>query len=211
MFVPLLIGGVGTFLSAALGQTFVQPGGVLALMTLWTFLLAGFVYFARRVPIRSLFAFRASDVVWGVGLAAVLRQFEGILNGVASAPFPVATSPSVVAWFGEVVVPIGVIGPVVEELYFRAFLTVAVFRLLAPRMGRVIAGVAATGFSAGAFVLLHTCFAPLGLIDAIVLLAVGATCAVLVTLTGRIWGAVLLHASYNILYVTVAALGAIAA
>lgn len=211
LLVSLLIGGAGTVLSAVLGQTFAQSEGVLALITLWVFLLAGFAYFARTVPISFLFAFRASDVVWGVGLAVVLRLFGGMLNGAASAPFPAVTSPSVAVWFGEVVVSAGVVGPVVEELYFRAFLAVAVFKLLAPRTGRVNAGVAATGFSAGAFVLLHACFAPLGLIDAISLLTVGATCAVLVILTGRVWGAVLLHMSYNLLYVALSALGAILA
>lgn len=211
LLVPLSLGVAGALISIALGVSLARPGGVLALVTLWAFLLAGFIYFALTVPIGSLFAFRGSDVVWGVGVAVVLRLLEGLLLGAAFAPFPAVSSPSVAAWIGEVVLPAGLIGPLVEELYFRAFLAVIVFRMLAPRTGQVIAGFAATCVSAGAFVLLHACFAPLPLLDALILLAVGAACAALVLLTGRICGAILLHATYNFLFIVLAALGTVLA
>lgn len=209
LLVSLLIGGAGTSLSVASGWVLPPAWGVLPLAVLWVFLLSGFVYFVRTVPIRSLFAFRASDAIWGVGFSAVLRLLEGHLSGAASAPFPASTSQSLSTWIGEVAIPAGLIGPVVEEFYFRAFLAVAVFKMLARYTGVTIAGLAATCVSAGAFVLLHACFAPLGLIEAVLLAILGASCTILVVMTGRIWGAVILHVSYNLFFVAVSGLGAV--
>jgi membrane protease YdiL (CAAX protease family) len=109
-------------------------------------------------------------------------------------------------WFTDVVAVVA-IAPVVEEFFFRAVVLVSVFAILRRPFGHVAAGVSAIVVSTAAFVLVHSLLVgqtP----DAVIATALlGAACASLVMLTGRIWGAVLVHAVFNATYVLLALVG----
>jgi membrane protease YdiL (CAAX protease family) len=94
-----------------------------------------------------------------------------------------------------------VLAPVIEELFFRAILIVTIFQMLRRSVGPVAAGATALLASGGMFVLLHGFSDALSVLTGLQLLAVGLTCGLIVLLTGRIWGAVLVHAIYNASYV----------
>lgn len=157
----------------------------------------------------GLFRYRAVDLLWGLGLGLALRFMQGALSGANASAFPSVSDSgeSLRGWVVAQAVPAGGFGPVIEEVFFRAVLLVALFELLRRSSGSLAAGVAATLISTGAFVCLHAAFAPLTLVDALSLAIVGAVCANLVLLTGRLWGAVLLHAMYNLSFLSLVAIG----
>jgi membrane protease YdiL (CAAX protease family) len=160
----------------------------------------------------GLFRFRALDVLYGIVLGVLLRVAQGWIAqvGGGAAPFPsyptIDGEPGASWWLTDVVAVVA-IGPVVEEFFFRAVILVSVFTLLRRRFGHVAAGISAVLVSAAAFVMLHSLLVgqTADLVVATALL--GAVCASLVMLTGRIWGAVLVHVIYNATYVLLALIG----
>ncbi|WP_144835098.1 CPBP family intramembrane glutamic endopeptidase [Microbacterium sp. BH-3-3-3] len=207
LIVVLLAGFVGVVVSVLGAQTGVEWAPQLSVGALWFVLLSASIYALVSAPARSLFAFRSSDLLWGVGLAVLLRLGGGLLAGANTLPFPTIPLEGMLDWVTMVVLPQGFLGPVVEEIYFRAVLTVVVYRLLRPLGRPLLAGLSAVFASAGCFVLLHCAFAPLPAADAVMLLTLSVTCSSLVLMTGRIWGAVLTHIFYNVSYVALAAVG----
>ncbi|WP_187358382.1 CPBP family intramembrane glutamic endopeptidase [Microbacterium testaceum] len=206
-------GGLGILLSAGVAALTPGTSGLLPTAVLWSGMAVAVVcaLVAQRAP--GLFQLRFADVVWGLGAAALLRLLGGSVSNAGVAPFPTAngTTVSLSSWVIQEGLPAGLIGPVVEELFFRAVLVVVLYRLLSPRVGHGIAGVAAVLVSAGGFVLLHAAFAPLQASDSVQLFALGAVCAVLVITTGRVWGALLLHVTYNASFLLLAVVGSLLA
>ncbi|WP_454170179.1 CPBP family intramembrane glutamic endopeptidase [Microbacterium paulum] len=183
-------------------------------LVLWAGMLAavGFA-FARSRPAGLLKA-RPIDLLWGVGLGFALRLLQGWLSGADASAFPSAPTldgalPT--SWWLTEALPAGLVAPVVEEFFFRTVVLVVVFQLLRRAVGSVAAGLTALLVSAGGFVLLHGAAGALSLTDGIQLFAVGGTCALLVLLTGRIWGAVLTHVIYNVSYLVLVVVGTVLA
>ncbi|MDF2045933.1 CPBP family intramembrane metalloprotease [Microbacterium sp. Kw_RZR3] len=112
-------------------------------------------------------------------------------------------------WWLTTATSAGVIAPVVEEFFFRAVVLVATYQLLRRSTGAPAAAVTSALVSAGGFVLLHAAFSAEGLTDGIQLFIVGATCSALVLLTGRIWGAVVVHIAYNVSFLALVVLGSV--
>lgn len=179
-------------------------------ISLWAGLsVAGFYAFAVRRP-AGLLRIRKVDFLWGIALGVGLRLTQGVLSQADTRTFPsvseIAGGASSDFWI--LTVPsAAVIGPLVEEFFFRAILLVAVYQVLRRQVDHLVAAFAAVVASAGGFVLLHVAFAPLQLSDAVQLSLIGGSCALLVLLTGRIWGAVLAHVTYNIVYLALALAG----
>ncbi len=112
-------------------------------------------------------------------------------------------------WVWQTAVPAGFVGPVLEESFFRAVVLVSVYQLLRRSIGPVAGACAALFTSAFGFMALHLLFAPLEVVDSVSLLVLGTLAGLLVLLTGRLWGAVILHSVYNLAYLSLVVLSAI--
>lgn len=204
---------MGILLASVIPGLSVARSGLLSTVTLWAAMLVAVVYSLAVLRAHGLFRMRFEDVILGVGGAVLLRLLGGVAGGANDAPFPTMTglaefSPS---WFLQVALPPALVGPIVEELFFRAVLVVALYQLLAPRVGRILAGAASSLVSAGTFVLLHVVFTPFAVDGSLQLLALGLACSILVLCTGRIAAALLLHVAYNTMFLMLAVVGAVLA
>lgn len=187
----------------------------LALAPLWAVLLAVVIYgFVRAMP-RRFFAFRWTDIVWGVSAGLGLRWLldglawrdQGALIWPTFADAQGNVSPW---WWLEGVVARGLISPVVEELFFRGFLLVALYTVfLRITRSPAAAGVATVCINAGTFMLMHALVGSFSLsaISAIGMALVGAVAATVVLVTGRFWGALVLHLTFSGVWVAIAVVG----
>lgn len=183
-------------------------------VVLWLGLAAAVVFALARSRPAGLLRFRPIDLLWGVGLGLALRLLQGWLSGADAAPFPSAArldGSLPPGWWLTDALPAAVIAPLVEEFFFRVVVLVTIYQLLRRSIGKVAAGVTAALVSAGGFVLLHAAAGALSVTDGIQLCAVGITCALVVLLTGRIWGAVLTHVVYNATYLALVVVGTLGA
>ena len=207
--VALMSAGLGVFAAGAAAR-FLPGVPVLSTIALWIGLSVAIVAaFARGKP-AGLLRFRAVDVIWGVGLGVLARLAQGIAIDANSNAFPVATelqSGEGWLWVIQSAAPAALIGPIVEEFFFRAVVLVCVYQLLRRALGFLAAASAALVASACGFVAIHALFAPLGAVDAVTLFVLGALLGVVVLFTGRIWGAVILHMVYNVIYLALAVVG----
>lgn len=167
--------------------------------------------FSRSRPI-GLLRFRAVDLLYGLALGGLLRMTQGWLEvGVGgSGALPSVGSAGEGAplswWLAEALPSIVVAAPL-EELFFRGVVLVALYTVLRRPFGKLAAGIAAGLGSAGLFVAIHA-LASTATVDATLsLLLLGLTCGALVLLTGRLWGAVLVHVVYNATFVLLAVAG----
>lgn len=208
-----LIAAVTGVLLAELVPTAGSPWNSMAtLLPLWAGLTAPVVLLLARSRPTGLLRMRATDLVWGVGLGLAVRLVQGALEGANRQPFPTtptAGGPFSGDWWLEQGLAAGVVGPVVEEFFFRAVILVTVYRLLRRRIGAPAASASALLVSAGTFVLIHQAFAPLSLAAAFQLTLLGGVCAAVVLLTGRIWGAVLVHVVYNATFLGLGVMGSL--
>lgn len=174
----------------------------------WLVLAVATIFaFALGRP-RGLTKFRAVDVLCGVVFGVMLRMLQGILSDANGHTFPLLAPVAPLPWISLAVSAV-VIGPLVEEFLLRAVILVGVFHWLRKPVGSLAAGFSAAIASSSLFVVLHFAFSALTLNDAVQLFMVGMTCALLVLLTGRIWGAVLTHSVYNLTYILLGATGAL--
>jgi len=192
--------GLGVVAAATVGRLGTSWASLASTATLWASFAAAIAYALVRARPAGLLRFRPIDLLWGVSVGLGLRALEGWLSGSMSSAFPTAgtldgTVPA--NWWWMTALPGGLLGPLVEEFLFRAVILVSVFQAFRRWAGQQAAGVTALLTSAGAFVLLHAAFSPTALADGVQLFLVGAVCSLAVLLTGRIWGAVLIHLVYN--------------
>lgn len=202
--------GVGLTLSAMIGQLDVPWASVAATATLWLGMVVAIVFAFTRGHPAGVITFRPVDLLWGASAGLGLRLFQGWSSGASVSAFPhIATLdgglPS--GWWLTTAVPAVFVAPVVEELFFRVVILIAVYQIFRRSVGPVSAGVTALLTSVGGFVLLHAPSGSPTLIDALGLFAVGAVCAVIVLLTGRVWGALIAHVVYNATYIVLVLLG----
>jgi membrane protease YdiL (CAAX protease family) len=212
LLLALIAAVTGVLLSKVLPSTGSPWASVASLLPLWLGLAAPAALFLSRARPKGLLRFRATDLVWGIGLGLALRLVQGVLERADLQPFPIVQTvggPFSIGWWLEQVVASGVVAPVVEEFFFRAVVLVTIYRLLRREIGAVAAGAAALLCSAGAFVLLHETFALLSVSSAVQLFLVGSLCAAVVLLTGRIWGAVIAHVIYNVTFLTLSVVGSL--
>ncbi|WP_060915985.1 CPBP family glutamic-type intramembrane protease [Microbacterium oleivorans] len=167
---------------------------------LWIGMIVPAVIAFRKGRPAGLLRFRPADIVFGVALGLGLRLIDGWVTDAASRPFPTGSplggslSPS---WVLTEAIPAGLVGPVVEEFFFRTVVLVAVYSLLRRPAGSFAAAIAAVLVSTATFIMIHAVDGSLPLSESLSVGALGLTAALLVMLTGRIWGAVLLHLVYN--------------
>lgn len=211
LLVALLCLGSGALASTVarlgVGDASGQPAGLL----LFWFALAVATAFAlsRGVP-AGLFRFRLVDLLWGVGAGLFLRWLHGVSLATSSTPFPgfQGTDRRVPAdWWWSNFLTSGFLGPIFEEFFFRVVVLVSIYEILRRAVGVLGAGATALLVSSGSFVLVHGLNAPVSLQEGIQLFAVGGLCATIVLLTGRLWGALLAHMVYNLLYLTLVIVG----
>lgn len=180
---------------------------VLATIALWLGMAVPIVLALRRsVPI-GLLRFRAIDLLWGVALGLAVRGLQGVVSGSAVPSYPTADGQLSSAWLLTDLVGPVVIAPVVEEFFFRVVVLVAIYSLLRRALGGLAAGIIALLASTGLFVLAHAAGGVADVSAVGALFALGATCGLLVLLTGRIWSAVLAHLVFNGAYVVLALIG----
>lgn len=175
-------------------------GALASVLIMWAGLAVAILIAFRRGRPRGLLGFRFVDLLYALVFGVGLRTVQGLLGIAAgdSGGFP--SYPSVDGalpqfwWFIDGVAPM-IIAPVLEELLFHGVLLVAVYRVA--RRGLEGALLALTA-STAAFVAVHALTGVTARWDAPALLTIVAlTCGLLVLLTGRIWGAVLVHVVFN--------------
>ncbi|WP_342001696.1 CPBP family intramembrane metalloprotease [Microbacterium sp. LWH7-1.2] len=209
--VALISLGAGVLLGAAVAAVWDSPwAAASATVIVWIGMLLPIVWaFTRSRPI-GLLRIRALDVLYGLVLGALLRTTQGWLEGLDGTPAALPTLTQVDGAVPlstvvfDVVAPV-VVAPVVEEFFFRGVLLVALYTVLRRPFGKFAAGLAAALASTALFVLMHGISSAGDVSGVVSLSLLGMVCALLVLLTGRLWGAVLVHAVYNASYVAVMA------
>ncbi len=205
-------GGLGVLL--AVGVAALAPGtsGLLRTAILWSGMAVAVVcaLVVQRAP--GLFRLRFADVVWGLGGAALLRLIGGVVSNASVAPFPTAndTTASLSSWVVQEGVPAGLIGPVVEEMFFRAVLVVALYRLLSSRLGPATAALRRHWSPR-----VPSCFCTQRL--RLCNYLTRSSCSLWGRVRGsrtsdrRVWGAILLHVTYNASFLLLAVVGSLLA
>lgn len=200
--------GLGVVAGGAVNRIAAPWAPFASSVVLWVGMLAAIVFALARSRPARLLRFKPTDLLWGIAFGLALRLLQGWITGGGSFPSAGALGgglPS--SWWLTDALPAMGIAPLIEEFFFRGILLVVVYQLFRRSLGGLSAGLTALLVSTGGFVLLHAASGSLTLRDAIVLFAVGATCSLVVLLTGRIWGAVLTHAVYNAAYVVLIVAG----
>jgi membrane protease YdiL (CAAX protease family) len=147
-------------------------------------------------------------VAFGTLLRVVQGWIEQTGTGYAAFPsYPLLDGRlSDTWWLTDAVAVVG-IGPLVEEFYFRAVILIAVYAILRGTFPRTIAAISAVIVSAALFLLVHGLTPGVPLHGVLATGLLGLVCGSLVMLTGRIWGAVLVHSVFNATYVALALTG----
>lgn len=164
----------------------------------------------------GLLRLRALDVLYAVVLGGMLRIAQGWIAqvGEGSAGFP--SYPLVNGSLGDLWwltdgLGVVVVAPAIEEFFFRAVILVSMFTILRRPLGTPVAGLIAVVTSAAVFVIVHSMTLGASLDQLVATGLLGLVCGALVMLTGRIWGAVLVHAVFNATFVVLALVGTFAA
>lgn len=210
--VALLSLGIAVPLSAVIAWLWSSPGsGLIATAVLWVGMLVPIVYaFSRSRPI-GLLRLRPIDLLFGLALGLLLRLMQGwteiAVGGSGALPsYPLVDGALSPAWLiGDGLGAVLITAPL-EEFFFRGVVLVAVHETLRRSAGRLTAAIAGIAASTILFVLMHGLSGASA--DGIVGVGLlGLVCGLLVVLTGRIWGAVLVHLVYNATYVGLAIVG----
>lgn len=206
----LVVMGVALASSAAIWLTGFW-GGLPATPLLWAGLMSvSALAFARSRP-AGLLRLRARDFLYGFAFGIILRFVQ---NGAEGAPFPdssLLVTGDFVRWVFAEAIPLGFVGPIVEEIFFRAVILVTAYQTLRRTTGPGPASVAAALTSTGLFAALHGVLAPMTLHDSTQIALVGLTCSALVFLTGRLWAAVIAHVIYNCVFLLLVVVGSVLA
>jgi membrane protease YdiL (CAAX protease family) len=177
-------------------------------------MLVPVVFALSRSRPEGLLRFRALDLLYGAALGGLLRLAQGWIElaseGRATFPaYPLVDGRMSDAWWLTEGVAVVVAAPIVEEFFFRGVVLVALYTVLRGPFGHLVAGPVSVIASTGLFFLVHLLVADSAPANLLATALLGVVCSVLVVLTGRIWGAVLVHVVYNATYVTVAVVGTI--
>ncbi|MEJ1156009.1 type II CAAX endopeptidase family protein [Microbacterium marmarense] len=179
---------------------------------LWIGMAVPIVWAFSRSRPAGLLRFRAVDLLYAVVLGVALRVVAGWievgLGGSGAFPRYTTLDGSLGSqWLVTDLLGPVLVAPLLEEFFFRAVLLVSVYTVLRRPVGRVAAGVTAVIVSSAVFMLVHAFTAQLGTSLILSIELVGLVCSLLVMLTGRIWGAVLVHLVFNASFVVLALVG----
>ncbi|WP_396668813.1 lysostaphin resistance A-like protein [Microbacterium sp. R86528] len=179
---------------------------------LWVGMAVPIVWTFSRSRPAGLLRFRAVDLLYAVVLGVALRVVAGwievALGGSGAFPRYTTLDGSLGSqWLVTDLLGPVLVAPLLEEFFFRAVLLVSVYTVLRRPVGRVAAGVTAVIVSSAVFMLVHAFTAQLGTGVILSIGLVGLVCSLLVMLTGRIWGAVLVHLVFNASFVVLALVG----
>lgn len=167
--------------------------------------------FLRSRPI-GLLRLRPLDLLYGVVLGAMLRVTQGWLElaagGSGALPsYVLIDGAPPTGWWLTDILGAAIIAPVLEEFFFRGVVLVTIYTMLRRPIGRAVAGAVALLVSSGLFLLAHGLTLTVAFGETLSLALLGLVCGLLVLLTGRIWGAVLVHVVYNVSYIVLALIG----
>jgi len=210
--IALISLGAGVLLGSLVAAVWDSPWAAASSTAIvWIGMLLPIVWaFTRSRPI-GLLRVRAVDVLYGVVLGALLRTTQGWIEGLDGTPaewpglVQVGASVPLSSVIFDVAGPVVVV-PVVEEFFFRAVVLVSLYTVLRRPFGKLTAGLAAALGSTALFVVMHGISGAADVSGVVSLSLLGLVCALLVLLTGRIWGAVLVHVVYNGSYLALAVL-----
>ncbi|MGU3645863.1 CPBP family intramembrane glutamic endopeptidase [Microbacterium sp. C23T] len=213
--IALISLGAGVLLGSLVAAVWDSPwAAASATAIVWIGMLLPIVWaFTRSRPI-GLLRLRAVDVLYGLVLGALLRTTQGWIEGLDGTP---AEWPGLVQVGGsvplssvlfDVVGPV-VVAPVIEEFFFRAVVLVSLYTVLRRPFGKLTAGTVSALGSTALFVLVHGISGAADVSGVVSLSLLGLVCALLVLLTGRIWGAVLVHLVYNASYIALMAVASV--
>jgi membrane protease YdiL (CAAX protease family) len=191
-------------------------GALLSLLVLWLAFAMPTLFALVRSRPRGLLRFRPIDLLYAVVLGTALRITQGWLDIAAGGNGAWPSYPSLggglsSSWFFDDFLATVLIAPVLEEFFFRVLVLVAVYSAVRRLAGQGVAFLVATIVSTALFVIVHALMAPLPSDSVVALTLVGAVASLLVLLTGRIWGAVLVHIVYNGIWVAMATVGTLLA
>ena len=211
--IALISLGVAVLAGSMIATVWQSPwAAASATVIVWIGMLVPVVWaFTRSRPI-GLLRVRALDVLYGLVLGGLLRTTQGWIEGLDGTPAALPTLTRIDGSWGvstiafDVVAPV-VLAPVVEEFFFRAVVLISLYTVLRRPFGKLTAGLVAALASTALFVVVHGISGGAAVSDVVSLSLLGAVCAALVLLTGRIWGAVLVHIVYNASYVALALVG----
>lgn len=168
------------------------------------------VAFLRARP-RPLLQLRAVDIMYGIGLGLALRLAQGWLAVAAGddGAFPAyaATGDAGNIW---IVADAGLsvlIAPVLEGLFFQGVLLVTAYSVTRRMSSHVPAILVSLALSTAAFVATHAWTNGYSWEAWATPMLVALTCGALVLSTGRVWSSVVLHFTFNAIYVTLALIG----
>jgi uncharacterized protein len=209
--VALLSLGAGVLAAALLRA--VLP--VAAPLAIGLGMLAAVVWAFRRSRPVGLLRFRAVDLLWGIGLALLLRVAQGWIAVAAGGSGALPTSaveggagfPAGTAADAALLVAGVVVVPVLTVLLVRAVMLVSLFTALRRRLGAPAAGIVAVLVCAAVSALVQAVTSAFDVAALAPALLLGLVCGALVMLTGRIWAAVLVHLLYACSLAALAAVG----
>lgn len=202
--------GTAIVLSVAARSYLAAPvGPVVSSLVLWIGMAVPVVIALMRSRPRGLFRFRWTDILWGLCLGLLLRVVQGWLEVAAGGIGGLPSYTTLDGGLGAEWLLLALFGPVlilplVEEFLFRGVVLVTVYRTA--RRG-LEAGILAIIASTATFVAIHAVNGMSSWEEPVYLALVGLTCGLLVLLTGRIWGAVLVHMVFNGMWVALALAG----
>lgn len=148
--------------------------------------------------------FRWIDLLWGIGAGLIARATVSLVElagsgRIAGLGVRLELPDGFAFWFGVILAPI-VLGPFIEEVFFRGLALRAVEREVGSGIRRPVAAVVSVVIVSLVFALLHVAQATtvgeawrLGAGSLVLGLAAGA----LTVLTGRLGGAIVAHAVFN--------------
>lgn len=179
----------------------------------WVGMLVPVVVGLSRSRPAGLLRLRPVDLLYGMVLGLLLRIVQGWLEvgtgGAGAFPTFVRIDGRLSAtwWLSDLLGPV-VVAPVIEELFFRAVVLVALYTASRRALGRRPAAVVAAIGSTVLFMLVHGVNGALTIDGVISATLLGLVASTLVLTTGRVWGAVLVHLAFNASYVALALVGA---
>lgn len=204
--------GLGILIGTLITFVWASPWApAAATAVIWLGMLAPIVWAFTRSRPAGLLRFRALDLLYGLVLGAIVRVTQGAIDAASGASefpsYPLVDGSLPTGWLVTDGVGAALIAPTIEELFFRGVVLVALYTVLRRPLGKTYAGLVGLLVSTGLFVLAHgmTGGVSLGTVVAIALLSL--VCGLLVLLTGRIWGAVLTHVTFNTTWVILALAG----
>lgn len=199
--------GLGLGLSGGWVAQYVWGLPVVATVIIWLGMLVPVAFALRRsVPV-GLLRFRPVDLLWGLAFGLGVRMLQGAMAQSAWPSLPTVDGQLSTSWWFDGLIGPVVAAPLIEEFFFRGVVLVALFTALRRPFGGFTAGLVAWLMSTALFVLAHAVDAGTDVTAVVAVTVVGAVCGLVVLLTGRIWGAVLVHFVFNATGVLLALVG----